>query len=154
MTDKLFAAPGDKAQLEAGETLTPRFNADGLVTVVVTDAGSGDVLMLAHMNDEALKRTIESGEAWYWSRSRKELWHKGATSGETQAVHEIRVDCDQDAIWLKVHQQGRGAACHTGRKSCFYRRVEIAGAGFHLVTDGGEALFDPEEVYGGKEQGK
>ena len=152
MTGKLFAEAGDKTELEAGDQLTPRFDGNGLVTAIVTDADSGELLMVAHMNDEALNRTLQSGEAWYWSRSRGELWHKGATSGETQAVHEIRTDCDQDAIWLKVRPQGRGAACHTGRRSCFYRRIETVDGTFRLVTDGGEALFDPEKVYGGKKQ--
>jgi phosphoribosyl-AMP cyclohydrolase len=92
------------------------------------DAGSGEVLMVAHMNAEALARTIETGEAWYWSRSRGALWRKGATSGQTQAVAEMRVDCDQDAILLKVRVGGDGGACHTGRRSCFYRRV-VPGEG-------------------------
>src|ERR1043165_3834525 len=105
---------------EEGLSLRPRFDADGLITAVVTDAKSGDVLMVAHMNDEALRRTIASGEAWYFSRSRKALWKKGEQSGHVQRVLELRVDCDQDAVWLKVDQQGAGA-CHTGRRSCFYR---------------------------------
>ena len=102
--------------------LAPKFDADGLVTCVATDAASGDVLMVAHMNAQALKRTIETGEAWYYSRSRQALWKKGETSGHAQRVVEMRVDCDQDAIWIKVEQDGPGA-CHTGRRSCFYRAV-------------------------------
>jgi len=99
----------------------PRFDADGLIAAVVTDASNGDLLMVAHMNADALKLTIESGDAWYWSRSRGELWRKGATSGHVQKVSEIRIDCDQDAVWLKVEQSG--PACHTGERSCFYRAV-------------------------------
>ena len=119
-----FAAPGPKTELEEGTALTPRFGPDGLVTCVTTDAGSGEVLMVAHMNAEALALTLESGEAWYWSRSRAELWHKGATSGQVQTVVEMRVDCDQDALWLKVRVAGDGGCCHTGRRSCFYRAVD------------------------------
>jgi phosphoribosyl-AMP cyclohydrolase len=118
-----FPAPGGKTECEEGTSLTPRFGADGLVTCVTTEAESGDLLMVAHMNAEALARTLRTGEAWYWSRSRQELWHKGATSGQVQTVLEMRVDCDQDAIWLKVQVAGDGGCCHTGRRSCFYRRV-------------------------------
>jgi phosphoribosyl-AMP cyclohydrolase len=124
----LFAAPGSKAAVEEGVALTPRFGADGLVTCVATDADTGEVLMVAHMNAEALARTIETGEAWYWSRSRGELWRKGATSGQLQIVIEMRVDCDQDAIWLKVQVGGDGGCCHTGRRSCFYRVVPLGAA--------------------------
>ena len=106
--------------------LQPRFDASGLVTCVATDAGNGDVLMVAHMNDEALRRTIETGDAWYYSRSRKALWRKGESSGQVQRVVEMRMDCDQDAVWIKVEQTG--AACHTGRRSCFYRAVTKARA--------------------------
>jgi len=117
----LFPAAADKHALEEGTVLSPRFDSNGLVTVVATEADSGAVLMVAHMNAEALKRSIETGEAWYWSRSRQELWHKGATSGQIQTIVEMRVDCDQDAIWLKVKVGGDGGCCHTGRCSCFYR---------------------------------
>jgi phosphoribosyl-AMP cyclohydrolase len=116
--------PGDKRALERGTELTPRFNADGLIAAVATDADSGEVLMLAWMNAEALERTLATGEAHYWSRSRGELWHKGATSGQVQRVAEVRVDCDQDAVLLKVRPQGDGGACHVGFRSCFYRVVE------------------------------
>jgi phosphoribosyl-AMP cyclohydrolase len=109
--------------VETAARLTPRFDADGLVTAVVTDAGTGAVLMLAHMNAEALSRTVETRQAWYWSRSRQELWRKGATSGHVQEVVEMRVDCDQDAVWIKVRQTG--PACHTGAPSCFYRQVAL-----------------------------
>lgn len=117
----LFPAAASKHALEEGTVLSPRFDANGLVTVVATEADSGAVLMVAHMNAEALQRSIETGEAWYWSRSRQELWHKGATSGQIQTIVEMRVDCDQDAIWLKVKVAGDGGCCHTGRCSCFYR---------------------------------
>jgi phosphoribosyl-AMP cyclohydrolase len=111
---------------ETGLTLEPRWNAAGLITAVATDAASGAVLMVAHMNADALAATLATGEAHYWSRSRAELWHKGATSGHIQRVVEMRVDCDQDAIWLKV--EAAGPACHTGATSCFYRRVTGSGA--------------------------
>jgi phosphoribosyl-AMP cyclohydrolase len=111
---------------ETGLTLEPRWNAAGLITAVATDAASGAVLMVAHMNADALAATLATGEAHYWSRSRDELWHKGATSGHIQRVVEMRVDCDQDAIWLKV--EAAGPACHTGATSCFYRRVTGSGA--------------------------
>ena len=123
-----FAPPGGKAELEEGRAFTPRFGPDGLITCVTADAGSGAVLMVAHMNAEALARTLATGEAWYWSRSRGELWRKGATSGQTQTVMEMRVDCDQDALLLKVRVGGDGGACHTGRRSCFYRRVALRPA--------------------------
>lgn len=144
---KAFPTLSDNKERESGTVLAPRFDANGLVTAVATDADSGEVLMVAHMNAEALARTIETGSAWYWSRSRGELWHKGATSGETQAVVEVRVDCDQDAVWIKVRPQGRGAACHTGRRSCFYRRIDSAGGGDSLIFDNDDPLFDPDEVY-------
>ena len=118
-----FPPPGSTTEIEEGTVLMPRFGADGLVTCVTTDAETNEVLMVAHMNREALAKTVESGEAWYWSRSRQELWRKGATSGQTQTVVEMRVDCDQDAVWLKVRVGGDGGACHTGRRSCFYRIV-------------------------------
>lgn len=110
------------ATIEEGTTFTPRWNEQGLIPAIVTDAASGSVLMLAWMNGEALRRTVETGEAHYWSRSRSALWRKGATSGNVQIVQDIRVDCDQDAVWLSVRQTGAGA-CHTGRASCFYRRL-------------------------------
>jgi phosphoribosyl-AMP cyclohydrolase len=130
-----FPAPGPKAELEEGTVLSPRFGADGLITCITTDAVTGEILMVAHMNAEALARTLETGEAWYWSRSRGELWHKGATSGQIQTVLEVRVDCDQDAVLLKVKVAGDGGCCHTGRRSCFYRKVETSGGGPRLVID-------------------
>ena len=123
----VFPAATDKHALEEGTVLSPRFDANGLVTVVATEADTGAVLMVAHMNAEALKRSIETGEAWYWSRSRKELWHKGATSGQIQTIVEMRVDCDQDALWIKVKVAGDGGCCHTGRCSCFYRVQPLRG---------------------------
>lgn len=124
----MFQKAHDRQALEEGQVLTPKFDAAGLITCVTTDAASGDLLMVAHMNAEALARTIATGEAWYWSRSRKSLWHKGDTSGQIQSVVEMRVDCDQDAIWLKVNVAGDGGCCHTGRRSCFYR-VQTTGTG-------------------------
>ena len=120
----LFPPPGDTAALERGETLTPRFGLDGLIAAVAQHAETGEVLMLAWMNAEALAVTLRTGEAHYWSRSRRELWHKGATSGQVQTVVEARMDCDQDAVLLKVRVQGDGGACHVGFRSCFYRVVE------------------------------
>ena len=122
-----FAKAQSKTELEEGLHLTPRFGPDGLVTCVATDADTGELLMVAHMNADSLARTIETGEAWYWSRSRGELWHKGATSGQIQSVVEMRIDCDQDALWLKVKVAGDGGCCHTGRHSCFYRAVGSDG---------------------------
>ena len=124
MTETLIPAAPDTHALERGARLTPRFNADGLIAAVATDAGSGEVLMLAWMNAEALALTLETGKAHYFSRSRGALWKKGETSGQVQAVQEIRVDCDQDAVWLKVIPGGDGGACHVGFRSCFYRVVE------------------------------
>ena len=114
--------------LEHGAALTPRYDAHGLIAAIATHAETGEVLMFAWMNAEALTRTIETGEAHYWSRSRGELWHKGATSGQIQRVGEARIDCDQDAVWLKVLPQGDGGACHTGARSCFYRVIGADGA--------------------------
>ena len=110
---------------ETGVALDPKWDANGLITAVVSDARTGGLLMVAHMNAEALAATIATGEAVYWSRSRGELWHKGATSGHTQRVVEMRIDCDQDAIWLQV--EPAGPACHTGEASCFYRLVTADG---------------------------
>jgi phosphoribosyl-AMP cyclohydrolase len=148
MIDRPFSPPGDKSELEVGSELTPRFDSNGLVTAIVTDWQSGELLMVAHMNDEALSKTIQTGQSHFWSRSRRELWHKGATSGTVQQVKEIRTDCDQDAIWLKVSVMGAGATCHTGMKGCFYRRIELADGKFQLVRDENEPMFDPAEIYG------
>lgn len=129
-------------------TLDPRYDANGLVTCVATDATTGEVLMVAHMNAEALAKTIATGDAWYYSRSRKALWHKGETSGHTQRVVELRVDCDQDAVWIKVEQAG-GAACHTGRRSCFYRMAPLGQTGSTVTLEfrDAEQAFDPAAAY-------
>jgi phosphoribosyl-AMP cyclohydrolase len=131
---------------EEGLTFEPKFDASGLVTCVATDASSGEVLMVAHMNDEALRRTIASGQAWYFSRSRNALWRKGESSGHTQRVVEMRMDCDQDAVWIRVEQIG--AACHTGRRSCFYRAVSSGESGVQLSFVDADRLFDPNKTYG------
>lgn len=144
-----FATPVAAAELEEGAALTPKFDAEGLVTAVATDAKSGDVLMVAHMNGEALAKTIATGEAWYYSRSRKALWKKGETSGHTQRVVEMRIDCDQDAVWIKVEQVA--GACHTGRRSCFYRAVPLGTAENELRAAKLEfrdaRVFDPRAAY-------
>jgi phosphoribosyl-AMP cyclohydrolase len=132
-----FDRPASKVEAEEGLRLAPRFDRDGLVTAVVTDAASGTLLMVAHMNDEALDLTIRTRIAHYWSRSRQALWRKGDTSGATQAVREIRVDCDQDAVWLRVDVQRPLETCHTHRTSCFYRAVDLNGDGRNLVVDAG-----------------
>lgn len=143
-----FAKASSAQDAEEGRAFTPKFDADGLVTCVATDAKSGDVLMVAHMNAQALQKTIASGEAWYFSRSRRALWRKGETSGHLQRVVEMRVDCDQDAVWIKVEQEGPGA-CHTGRRSCFYRAVPLGKTGaVTLEFRDGEKTFDPKKVYG------
>jgi phosphoribosyl-AMP cyclohydrolase len=150
MSDKaLFAPPGAAADLEEGSALTPKFDADGLVTCVATDARSGEVLMVAHMNAEALAKTIATGQAWYYSRSRATLWRKGETSGHSQRIVEMRIDCDQDAVLIKVEQTG--GACHTGRRSCFYRAVPIGKAGAATLEFRDERVFDPKAVYRGQE---
>ena len=128
-----FDAPGSKSEVEEGAVFTPRFDANGLIACIAVDATDGQVLMLAHMNAESLARTLETGEAWYWSRSRGELWHKGATSGQIQRVVEMRVDCDQDAVLIRVAVGGDGGCCHTGRRACFYRRVDHDPATGHAT---------------------
>jgi phosphoribosyl-AMP cyclohydrolase len=149
LADQIFAAPAAVSELEDGAKLTPKFDADGLVTAVATDAQSGDVLMVAHMNAQALAKTIASGEAWYFSRSRQALWRKGETSGHSQRVVEMRIDCDQDAVWLKVEQIA--GACHTGRRSCFYRAVPLGTPADRLRAAKLEfrdaRVFDPKTVY-------
>lgn len=141
-----MSTSADIDDIEEGLAFKPKFDASGLVTCVATDARSGEVLMVAHMNDEALRKTIATGEAWYFSRSRNALWRKGETSGQTQRVLEMRLDCDQDAVWIRVEQTG--AACHTGRRSCFYRRVEAGEGGARLSFADADRLFDPKRVYG------
>ncbi len=144
-----FASRGSTKEIEDGRALSPKFDANGTVTCVATDAWSGEVLMVAHMNAEALARTIATGEAWYFSRSRKSLWRKGERSGHTQRVVEMRVDCDQDAVWIRVEQAGAGA-CHTGRASCFYRAVPLGKMpepSLLLELRDAERKFSPESVY-------
>ena len=133
------------SDIEEGLVLIPKFDADGLVTCVTTDATTGDVLMVAHMNAEALARTVATSEAWYFSRSRQKLWRKGESSGHTQRVVEMRMDCDQDALWIRVEQAG--AACHTGRQSCFYRAVKGEGGKISLSFVDADRLFDPALIY-------
>jgi phosphoribosyl-AMP cyclohydrolase len=150
-TSRFAVRPSDQ-DVEEGRVFAPKFDRDGLIACVVSDAASGDVLMLAHMNEEALARTIESGDAWFYSRSRKALWRKGESSGHGLRVVEMRVDCDQDALWMRAEPQGPGA-CHTGRKSCFYRAVplrESAGRDMKLEFREADRVFDPSRVYGGK----
>ena len=130
-----FSTASSKAELEEGAIFTPRFDRDGLIVCVATDAHTGAVLLVAYMNEEALRRTIETGVAHYWSRSRKSLWRKGDTSGQVQTVTEMRTDCDQDAILLKVTVAGDGNSCHTGRPSCFYRKLNMMGGGHELVFE-------------------
>ncbi|MGF6171894.1 phosphoribosyl-AMP cyclohydrolase [Ensifer sp. 4252] len=143
-----FETPSsNKAELENGPAFTPRFDEKGLITAVVTDARDGELLMVAHMNAEALALTIETGVAHYYSRSRKSLWKKGESSGNLQTVKEIRTDCDQDAIWLKVSVAGHDATCHTGRRSCFYRTVGVDGGRATVTITDDHQHFDPAEVY-------
>jgi phosphoribosyl-AMP cyclohydrolase len=149
-TPFVFALPGSTDEVEEGQIFSPRFDANGLITCVVAEARTGEVLMVAHMNAAALAKTIETGDAWFYSRSRAKLWRKGETSGHIQRVIEMRVDCDQDALLLRVEQQGPGA-CHTGRRSCFYRSVtlgEMAGAPASLKFVEAGRAFDPKAVYG------
>ena len=137
-------------QVEEGRELAPKFDPQGLIPCVTTDHASGEVLMVAVMNREALERTIATGEAHYWSRSRRQLWHKGATSGLVQKVVEMRIDDDQDCVWLRVEIAG-GASCHVGYRSCFYRRVPVGAqrsAGTALEFTEQAKVFDPKAVYG------
>src|SRR6218665_1769006 len=137
----------DKSVLEGGGAFTPRFDANGLVTAVVTDVRDGELLMVAHMNAETLALTVETGIAHYYSRSRKAIWKKGESSGNLQTVHELRTDCDQDAVWLKVSVAGHDATCHTGRRSCFYRTVTKSDGKAVLEITDNERHFDPSAVY-------
>ncbi|MGN6585442.1 MAG: phosphoribosyl-AMP cyclohydrolase [Rhizobiaceae bacterium] len=141
-------ASRDKSEVEEGRAFTPRFGQDGLVTAIVTDARDGMLLMVAHMNAEALSLTLDTGIAHYWSRSRGELWKKGEVSGNLQRVVEIRTDCDQDAVWLRVEVAGHDATCHTGRRSCFYRTVEVKEGQAYLKLDGSVPKFDTKATYG------
>lgn len=146
----MFAKRISVEQVEEGHELAPKFDSDGLLPCVTTDADSGEVLMLGYMNEEALRRTIETGEAHYYSRSRKVLWHKGATSGLVQKVVELRIDDDQDAVWLRVKIPG-DASCHVGYRSCFYRSVPTGQTGdapVQLTFEETEKTFDPKAIYG------
>lgn len=135
-------------QVEEGIELAPKFDENGLIACVTTSASSGEVLMLGYMNEEALTKTIETGEAHYYSRSRKALWHKGATSGLVQKIVEMRIDDDQDAVWIRVNIPG-DASCHVGYRSCFYRAVPIGGSdNVVLEFKEDEKTFDPKAVYG------
>lgn len=147
MTITFKAPSADKAELETGSAFTPRFDEHGLVTAVVTDAKDGELLMVAHMNAEALALTLETGVAHYWSRSRKALWKKGETSGNVQEVVSMLTDCDQDAVWLRVNVLGHDATCHTGRRSCFYRTVGLKDDRAILTDDGSKPLFDADVTY-------
>lgn len=144
-----FNAPSDdKSELEDAGDFTPRFDDRGLITAIVSDVHDGEILMVAHMNAQALALTIQTGKAHYFSRSRGKLWMKGETSGNIQTVKEIRTDCDQDAIWLKVEVAGHDATCHTGRRSCFYRTVTLQDGKPMLDIVDDERHFDPKDVYG------
>lgn len=136
-----------KDALEHGAIFAPRFDANGLVTAITIEEGTNEVLMVAFMNAEAIMLTLETGFAHYYSRSRGKIWKKGESSGEMQHVRQVRTDCDQDAIVLTVIQTGHGAACHTGRKSCFYRKVTLIDGKPVLEDAGQPQLFDPEDVY-------
>ena len=138
----------DINDIEEGLDFQPRFDASGLVTCVATDAGTGEVLMVAHMNETALRATLRTGVVHYWSRSRGALWRKGDTSGQTQTLVEMRVDCDQDAFLAFVTVAGDGGACHTGRRSCFYRKVDAGEGGARLSFVDAEKVFDPAKVHG------
>jgi len=147
-----YSAMSDKKTRESGLTFTPQFDESGLIPCITTSAKTGKVLMFAYMNAEALEKTIETGEAHYWSRSRQNLWHKGATSGLTQRVKELRTDCDQDCIWISVETGGLSeeASCHTGRETCFYRVIECKNGSktgqMRFIDDA--LRFNPDEIYG------
>lgn len=143
-------------QVEEGLQLAPKFDSDGLIPCITSSAETGEVLMLGYMNADALKQTILTGQAHYWSRSREMLWHKGADSGLVQHVVEMRIDDDQDAIWLRVSVAGLGASCHVGYKSCFFRRVMLDSQSNHDSSQTDNMLefveerktFDPKQIYG------
>ena len=153
MSDIKFEQRKTIEQVEESNELAPKFDRDGLIPVVTTDFNSGEVLMQGYMNEEAFKKTISLGEAVYYSRSRKTLWHKGKTSGLFQKIKEIRIDDDQDCVWLRVDVQG-GASCHVGYRSCFYRSIPMGpidnGREIKMKFEEKEKSFDPEEVYKGQ----
>lgn len=147
--ESLFHARRSVEQVEEGNELAPKFDAQGVIPAVTTDHATGELLMHAYMNSEALEATIRTGEAHYWSRSRQCLWRKGATSGLTQKVVDLRIDDDQDCVWLRVEVGGSGASCHVGYRSCFYRSVPIGNAaGGPLIFREEGKTFDPVAVYG------
>ena len=155
MPSPTFSARQSVEQVEEGHDLAPKFDSDGLIPVVTTDFETGELLMQGYMNADALRRTITTGEAHYFSRSRQQLWHKGATSGLVQRVRELLIDDDQDCVWLRVDVDG-GASCHVGYRSCFYRSVPVGEDFARQQKDGHvtltftetEKVFDPQEVYG------
>lgn len=149
MNKELFFERKTIEQVEEGKELAPKFDEHGLITAITTDYESGELLMVGYMNEEALTKTIETGEAHYWSRSRQVLWHKGATSGLKQRIQEILIDDDQDAVWLRVAVDG-GASCHVGFRSCFYRKIPFGkeASKKELEFTLTEKVFDPKEVYG------
>jgi phosphoribosyl-AMP cyclohydrolase len=146
-----FAPRDSIEQVEEGHVLAPKFDASGLIPVVTTDFASGELLMHGYMNEAALKLTIKSGEAHYFSRSRQAIWHKGATSGLVQTIAEMRIDDDQDCVWLRVNVGGNGASCHVGYRSCFYRSLPtgaLPDSPVALAYEEDEKVFDPLDVYG------
>ena len=149
----MFKKRENVAAIEEGKQLSPKFDNDGLIPVVTTDYKTGEVLMVGYMNSDALKKTIETKEAHYWSRSRKEVWHKGLTSGFKQKIVEIRIDDDQDSVWLNV-DIGDGSSCHVGYKSCFYRAIPLGKIrdtqNIEMDFKEKKKKFDPKEVYKGK----
>ena len=152
MNKIIFAKRESVEQVEEGSILAPKFDQDGIIPAVVTEASSGELLMLGYMNKESLRKTIETKEAYYWSRSREVLWKKGDSSGMIHEVEEILIDDDQDSLWLKVSIKGLGASCHVGYKSCFYRSLQnVTEDGVKLKFTENEKVFDPEVVYPGTE---
>ena len=148
----IFTNRNSIEQVEEGKFLAPKFDKNGIIPAVVTETSSGEVLMLGYMNKESLKKTIETREAYYWSRSREVLWKKGDSSGMIHQVDEILIDDDQDSLWLKVSIKGLGASCHVGYKSCFYRSIKnVVEQGVELEFTEDEKVFDPEIVYPGAE---
>ena len=150
MVEIIFKKRKSVKQVEESTDLAPKFDENGLIPVVTTDHSSGEVLMQGYMNEEAFKKTIEIGRAIYYSRSRKTLWHKGKTSGLVQAIREIRIDDDQDCVWLKVDVKG-GASCHVGYRSCFYRSIPFGPqlpTNMVLKFEEKDKVFDPKKVYG------
>jgi phosphoribosyl-AMP cyclohydrolase len=145
-TEIAFGSRDDRKAVENGLTFSPKFDENGLIVAIAQDADTNEVLMVAYMNEESLRQTLEIGEAVYFSRSRQQLWHKGATSGHTQVVEKILTDCDQDALVLKVRQHGPGC-CHAGYRSCFYRNIQEPGNPVALVQEIENQSYNPDEVY-------